>query len=374
MPNEVHYSAERGLVIRYVRPTPAQTPDSLAGIVEDEETRQLRFYAALAHFATDACLNQPGSLEQPQERIDTALTAHFRPRQGMLTQEDASAHVWLAGTMGATNFLLANYASVVIEDDVRHHKTPPHFAPPGYYFVDSTEAEAPPMVVLYDKGTPEDMHMRAVVKALVDAALHIRESSILGSTYSRYLPVFRMERELRESLPSEVIKGSSQQNIDGLSFNALDAERVRRAASQFVRNVMHGIILLTDGQPRKDIGTLRSLVRENVTALEIAALYPRDTQRVHMGIPGEPYDSIRRVKNIIPQVVKVGDNLRFKGLEEPPHVESMCSGAGSHYVPSQLGSPMFGNSHPISAISKYVDLALSFAPFTLFRDIRQNAQ
>jgi len=368
MPYEVGYSPEYGLKIEYRPPEPAQAPDSLAGIVDDEEKRQHHFYAALVHLATNSCLN-PDSLGSATEHIDAALTAHFRPRLGMPTKEDAARYIWLAGTMGATNLLLAHHAYAVIANEVSDGKTPPAFAPPGYYFVESFEADKPPQVALYDEGTPEDMHMRAVVKALVDAALCIRESSILpGNAYSPYLPIFRMERDLRESLPDKPMKGSAHRKVDGLSPNALDAERVRIATSQFMRNIMHGIILLIDVQPRDHTGTLRSRVRENVPAFEIAALHRRDIQRACMGIPGEPYESIRKAKNITPQVVQIGKNLRFKGLEEPPYVESMCSGAGSHYVPARFGSPIFDAEHPISAISKYVDLALQVIPSTLCRD------
>jgi len=356
---EVDYSAY------YVPPDPLMTLESTGSIV-DEEGRQRNLYAALSYLATNACLSSPEALGDTQLRIDDALDRHFRPRPDMPTKKYAADRIWLSGAMGATNWLLAHHAQHAIGYDEHGDDNAPHFGVVGCYVTQESN------VLPYPDGSPEDQHMNAAVQSLVDAAEYIAKASQRpDNAYARYVPVFRLEENIRKSLPTDNPPRTTQPNMEHIPPHPLDSHRVRIATAQFTRNVMHGIILLTEGTPRDSIGRLRAVVRDNVRAIEIAALHPKDIQRARMGIPGEPYESIRRKYEITPRAIRVGNQLRFEGLEEPPPNGTMCSGMGAHTVPSEFKDCIVDSRYPVSAIRKYVELGLRIAPFTLFRDVHQ---
>jgi hypothetical protein len=363
-PDRLLLGAEVDHSVFDVQPDPLMTPE-LTGRIVDEEERQRNLYAALSYLATSACLYSPGALEDTKVRIDSALARHFRPRPDMPTKKYAADRVWLAGTMGATNWLLAHHAQHAIGYDEHGDDNAPRFGPAGCYVTQESK------VLPYPDGSPEDGHMNAVVRSLMDAAEYIAEASHdPDKTYARYAPVFRLEENIRESLPIDNPPRTTQLNMEHISPHPLDPQRVKISTAQFTRNVMHGIILLTEGAPRDSIGRLRTIVRDNVQAIEIAALYPKDIQRARMGIPGEPYESIRRARNITPHVIRLGGYLRFEGLEEPPRNGTMCSGMGAHIVPTDFRDCIVDSRYPVSAIRKHVELGLIIAPFTLFRDVR----
>jgi hypothetical protein len=338
-------------------PAPILTPEEAEATAEVAD-QQRRFYAALTHIATKACTLTPETeaLEAEQSRTREALDAHFFPRKDIPTKEDAFNRIWLAGTMGAINRHLAGCATDVIQPWFTG--VSPQLGPAGNYVVPERG------ILAYPEGSAEDLHMNMTVHALTSAAQRIS----LQRPSDRYEPVFKLEEKLRLALPPESPPGAKQTR-DELSCDPLNYERVRISAAQFMRNIMHGTILLTKDQPR-ELDHLNNRVRCGVGALEIAATYPQEVQRILMGIPGEPYESLRQKRGITPGVIWVDKELRFKGMIKPAPNGTMCSGSGAHSVLKDHRT-FYGETGPLSAIYMYAMLSTKIAPFTLFQDARR---
>ncbi|HEY2575443.1 MAG TPA: hypothetical protein VGI74_03965 [Streptosporangiaceae bacterium] len=330
------------------------TPESAADIVAAGGKGADR---ALSYLVADAFLRRPEETAATVAWAGENLSYHPVPSKP--NRQHALDRTLLAGTMGVTYFLLAQDALGTF----LRSQAPPKVGESRCYVVPHWNG-GEPIAVGYEDPC-QDAHMCAVVQ-LVDAGRRIAEQARdPASVYARYAPVWELEDTIRQTMQVVSHARNTQRPFDD---HPLGPESIRRAGTMFMRNVMHHLLLTAQSlPPGTPVADIQQAVISQIRAAEIASQYPRETQRVYMGLPGSEYAGIRARRGITPHMVTdSGGNARIAGFEKSPPNPSMCPGQDAHEIPDWLSNdytPAF-----VSPIGMLALWEVAISPYTLFRD------
>jgi len=157
--------------------------------------------------------------------------------------------------------------------------------------------------------------------------------------------------------------------VVGPQRHPMNSENIRQTGAQFIRNVMHHLLLAADYTSPSilPLNAAQDTALWGLGAVEVAAYYPRIVQRTAMGVEGAAYQERRGQYGIIPHWVEnATGEPRVAGLEEPPPNPSMCPGPGLHEVPEWLRN-VYTPTH-VSVIGMLTLWGLEVAPYTLYLD------